>query len=155
MAPIAYGFLALVAGVIVVAVVVGAAGGAINGRLRGVAPVGALATAGVYVLVVIGSESVSAWKITVFGLLPLVLTFSAGSYATRLFEAHLGLRSAFAALAGLGSALLVGLLYVVLIRIEWIGLLDPRTAWIALAVFVCLIVDSIWKRRSSLDGNSR
>jgi hypothetical protein len=138
--------LALVAGVIFLAVLVGAGGGAINGRLKGEIALGAIVVGGAYFLAVVCLESRSSGKIAVFGLLPLILTFIVGSSTTQLLETRLGLRPTFAVPAAFGSALLVGFSYLMLIRLGWLALADPSTAWIALAVLSCLIVWSIWKR---------
>ena len=140
------GGLAIVAGAIAVAVVVGAAGGAIHGRLKGDLSVGAILTLAAYALVVIALESWSARKIIVLGMFPLMLTFLPGSLATRFLESRCGLRPMMAALAGLCVALLVGLAYLMLIRFNYRPLVDPGTAWIALAAISLLVLSSVWKR---------
>ena len=146
MAPVAYGVLAMIAGVMVVAVVVGAAGGVINGRLQGELSVGAVVVTAAYVLLLMALESRSSWRLAVFGLLPLMLSFLVGSVTTRLLQTRAGLRPVLAMLAALGGALLVGFLYLMLIRGGWLKLTDPGTAWVALAAFSLLIVLSIRKR---------
>jgi hypothetical protein len=145
MAPVAYGILALIAGVMVVAVVVGATGGVINGRLRGELSLGAVVVAAAYVLLLMVLESRSTWRFAVFGLLPLMLSFLTGSVTTRLLQTA-GLRPVLAMLAALGGALLVGFSYLMLVRFGWLELTDPGTAWVALAAFAALSVLSIWKR---------
>lgn len=145
MAPVGYGMLALIAGVMVVAVLVGAVGGAINGRLKGELSLGAIAVAGAYVLVV-ALESWSHWNLSLFGMLPLMLTFLAGSWAGRFLETRLGLRPLFAMAAAFGIALLVGFAYMTLVRLGWDALMNPSTSWIALAILALLVVWSIQRR---------
>lgn len=146
MAPVAYGMLGMVAGVIVLAVFVGAIAGAINGRLGGELSLGAILTVGAYILVVTSVESWSSGKLTVFGMLPLMLCFLAGSLTIQIVESRLGLRPVLAVPAALGTALLAGFSYLMLIRSGWLDLTEPGTAWIALALLSCLIVLSIVKR---------
>ena len=138
--------LAKIAGVILLAVLVGAVGGAINGRLKGELSLGAILVMGTYLLAVTSLESWSSWKLSLFGMLPLILTFVVGSVTTQVLEARCGLRPAFATPAALGSALLVGFVYLMLIRLRWLALADLSTAWIALAALSCLMVLSIQKR---------
>jgi len=145
MAPL-LGGVAIVAGAIIVAVLVGAAGGAINGRLKGELSLGAILVVGTYFLVVISLESWSSWKVTLFGMLPLILSFLVGSLTTQFLETRFGLRPVFATLAALGSALLVGFLYLTLIRFGWWVLVDPSTAWIALAALSYLTILSIQRK---------
>jgi hypothetical protein len=148
MAPIAYGVLALIGGAMVLAVLVGAAGGPIYGRLKGDLFLGAILGTGAYVLLFLLLESISAWKITLFGMFPLMLTFVSGSLAGRFMEARFGVRPLCAAPAALASALLVGFSYLFLHRFGWLTL-DPNTAWIALAALLCLMILSIRKRMRS------
>lgn len=136
----------MIAGVMAVAVVVGAAGGVINGRLRGEFSLGAVVVAAAYVLLLMVLESWSTWRFAVFGLLPLMLSFLTGSVTTRLLQTRAGLRPVLAMLAALGGALLVGFSYLMLVRFGWLELTDPGTAWVALTAFSALIVLSIWKR---------
>ena len=136
----------MIAGVMVVAVLVGATGGAINGRIRGELSLGVILTAGTYFLAVIILESWSHWKLTLFGLLPLILSFLVGSLTTQFLETRLGLRPVLAALAGLGSALLAGFLYLLPPRFGWWNLVDPNTAWMALALLSYLIFLSIQRK---------
>jgi len=138
--------LAMVAGAILVAILIGAVGGAINGRLKGELSLGAILVVGTYFLVVTSLESWSSWKLIFFGMLPLILSFLVGSLTTQFLETHFGLRPVFATLAALGSALLVGFLYLMLITSGWWALADPSTAWIALAALSYLIILSIQKR---------
>ena len=145
MAPIAYGVLALIGGAMVVAVLVGAAGGAINGRLKGDLFLGAILVAATYVLLFIAVESFASWKITLFGMFPLILTFVVGSMAGRFLETRFGLRPLFAIPAAFAGALLVGFSYLLMHRIGWLTL-DPATAWIALVMLSCLMILSIRKR---------
>jgi hypothetical protein len=146
MAPIAYGVLATIAGIIVIAVLVGVVGGVVNGRLKGDISLGAILAGGTYFLVVILLESGSFGKIALFGVLPLLVTFVVGSAATRFFETRFHLRSIFASLAALGSALLAGFVYLMLIRVGWLSLTEWGTVRIAAAVFSCMIIFSIRKR---------
>lgn len=146
MAPVAYGVLALIAGVMVVAVLVGAAGGVINGRLKGELSLGATLAAGAYVLVVTSLESGSSWKIALFGMLPLILSFLVGSIATRFLETRFGLRPLLASLGALGCALLAGFVYLMPMSFGWWFLADPSTAWLAVAVLLCLVAWSIIRR---------
>ena len=145
MAPIGYGVLALIGGAMVFAVLVGAIAGAINGRLKGDLFLGAVLTAGAYVLLFIALESWAAWKITVFGMFPLMLSFVVGSLTGRFLEWRVGLRPLFAVPAAFAGALLVGLSYLLLHRFGWLTL-DPNTAWIAMAALACLMILSMWKR---------
>ena len=142
MAPIAYGVLALIGGAMFLAVLVGAAGGAIYGRFKGDLFLGAMLIAATYVLLFFLVESVSAWKITLFGMFPLMLSFVVGSLMGRFLETRLGLRPLFAAPAAFAGALLVGFSYLLLHRIGWLTL-DPSTAWIALGILSCLMILSI------------
>ena len=143
MAPIAYGILALIGGAMFLEVRVGAAGGAIYGRLRGDLFLGAILTTAAYVLLFIALESVSSWKITLFGMFPLMLSFLVGSLTGRFLETRL--RPLFAAPAALAGALLVGFSYLLMHRFGWLSL-DPNTAWIAIAALSCLMILSIRKR---------
>jgi predicted small integral membrane protein len=140
------GGLAVVAGAIAIALFVGAVGGAIHGRLRGELSLGALLVLGAYALIVIALESWSSRKIVVFGMLPLMLTFLVSSLTTQLLATRARVRPMIAALAGFGSALFLGFLYLMLIRFDWLPLVDPNTAWVALAALSCLILLSIRKR---------
>lgn len=79
-------------------------------------------------------------------MLPLMLTFLAGSLAGRFLETRLGVRPPFAMVAAFGSALLVGLAYLMLVRLGWGALIDPGTAWIALAILSFLVVWSAQRR---------
>jgi len=134
--------LATVLGAIIVAILIGAVGGAINGRLKGELSLGAILVVGVYFLVVTFLESSS---IALFGMLPLVLIFLFGSLTTHYLEARVGLRPLFSTLAALGSALLAGFLYLMLIRFGSWALADTSTVWIALGILVYLIISSIRK----------
>ena len=138
--------LAMVGGAILVAILIGAVGGAINGRLKGELSLGAILVVGTYFLMVTSLESWSSWKIVFFGMLPLILSFLVGSLTTQFLETRFGVRPVFATLAALGSALLVGFLYLMLITSGWWALADPSTAWIALAALSYLIILSIQKR---------
>jgi hypothetical protein len=145
MAPVAYGVLATIAGVIVVAILVGAMGGAVTGRLKGDLFVGAAVTAVVHYVVVVAMESSwSAGKIAVFGLLPLVVTFVIGAVSTRFFLTRV--RPALAGVLGLGMALLVGALYLTLIKLEWVPLATLDAAWIAAGVVAVLMASSVRRR---------
>lgn len=146
MAPIGYGMLAMVAGVVVVAVLVGTVGGVINGRLKGELSLGAIVAGGTYFLVVILLESWSFAKIALFGALPLLLTFVVGSITTLFLETRFRLRPVLASLAALGSALFVGTLYLALIKLGWLDLADLGPVRIAGAALSCLIAWSIRKR---------
>lgn len=126
--------LALVGGAIVIAVLLGAAAGAINGRLKGELSLGAILAVGTYLLLVISLESWSSWRLIFFGAFPLILTFLVASLVTQFLETRFRLRPVFASLAGLGGALLAGFLYLTLISFGWWTLADPNTAWMALAV---------------------
>jgi len=138
------GVLAIAAGVMTLAVLVGAVGGAIHGRLKGELSIGAILVMGTFYFVVKALESWSPWSLVLSGMLPLILTFLVGSVTTQLLETRLGLRPVFATLAGLGSALLAGFLYLMGIKLGWWPLADRNN--IALAVLTCLIILSIWKR---------
>ena len=70
----------------------------------------------------------------------------AGYKTTQLLETRLALRPVFATLAGLGSALFAGFLYLMGIKLGWWPLADRNNTWIALGVLTCLIILSIWKR---------
>jgi hypothetical protein len=145
MAPIAYGILSLIGGAMVLAVLVGAAGGAIYGRLRGDLFLGAILVAVAYVLLFLLVESVSAWKITLFGMFPLMLSFLVGSLTGRFLDTRLGLRPLLAGPAAFFGALLVGFSYLLMHRFGWLTL-NPATAWIALAMVLGLMILSIRKR---------
>ena len=136
--------LALIGGAMVLAVLVGAAGGVINGRLKGDLFIGAILVAATYVVLFIALESPSAWKITLFGMFPLMLSFVASSLADRCLEMR-RMRALLAAPAAFAVALLVGLSYLLVHRLGWLTL-DPNSAWIALAIVSCLLVLSILKR---------
>ena len=146
MAPVAYGVLAKIAGIMVVAVLVGVVGGVINGRLKGDLSLGAILAGGTYFLLVILLESASSGKFALFGALPLLVTFVVGSVTTRFFETRFHLRPVLASLAALGCALFAGFVYVMLVRVEWVALTSWGSVWIAGAVLSCLIMLSIWKR---------
>jgi len=150
MAPVAYGMLAKIAGIIFLAVLVGAAGGAINGRLKGELSLGVILVAGTYVVAVMSLESWSSWKLSVFGMFPLTLTFLVGSSTHHVLETRVGLRPVFATVTALGTALLAGLVYMMLIRLRWLALVNPSTAWIAVATLSCLIIVSIRTRMRAL-----
>jgi hypothetical protein len=138
--------LVLIGGAMAVAVFVGAAGGAINGRLKGELPLGAIVVAGAYVLLVATLESWSDWKLALFGMLPLMLSFLAGSLSGRFLETRLGVRPRFAMVVSFGGALLVGFAYLMLVRLGWDALMEPGTAWIALAILSLLVVWSVQRR---------
>lgn len=129
----------------IVAVLVGAVGGAIYGRYKGDLFVGAILVAAAYVLLFLLLESVSAWKITLFGMFPLMLSFLVASLTGRFLETRFGLRPLLATPAAFVFALLVGLFYLLTHRFGWLSL-DPGTAWVALVMLSCLMLLSFWKR---------
>ena len=144
MAPVAYGMLVTIAGVIVLAILVGAAGGAVNGRLKGDLSLGAIVVVGAYAVAV--RVLASSWKLGVFGMLPLMLTFVVGSVTGTVLATRYGLRQVLAIPAALCSALLAGLLYMMLIKLRWLALTELGTAWVALATLCFLLLLSLQKR---------
>jgi hypothetical protein len=149
MAPVAYGVLATIAAVIVVAVLVGAVGGAVTGRLKGDLVLGAAVTAVLHFVIVVAMESSwSRGKIAVFGLLPLMLTFVIGSVTTRFLLTRV--RPVLAGVFGVGIALLAGVLYLTLIKMEWMPLAAPNTAWVAAGIFAVLAALSVRRRVRTL-----
>ena len=124
------------------AVLVGAVGGAIYGRYKGDLFLGAILVAAAYVLLFVLLESVHAWKITLFGMFPLMLSFLVGSLMGRFLEIRLGLRPLFAVPAAFAGALLAGISYLLLHRVGWLTL-DPATAWMALGIVSSLMILSI------------
>ena len=149
MAPVAFGVLATIATVIVVAILVGAVGGAVTGRLRGDLVLGAAVSAVVHFVIVAAIKSSwSSGKIAVFGLLPLMITFVIASVATRFFLTRV--RPVLAVLFGMGIALLAGGLYLTLIKLEWVPLAAPRTAWGAASIFAVLMALSLRRRLRTL-----
>ncbi|HXS09218.1 MAG TPA: hypothetical protein VN852_04480 [Candidatus Krumholzibacteria bacterium] len=145
MAPVAFGVLATIATVIVVAILVGAVGGAVTGRLRSDLVLGAAVSAVVHFVIVAAIKSSwSSGKIAVFRLLPLMITFVIASVATRFFLTRV--RPVLAVLFGVGIALLAGGLYLTLIKLEWVPLAAPRTAWVAAGIFAVLMALSLRRR---------
>ena len=71
----------------------------------------------------------------------LMITFAIASVATRFFLTRV--RPVLAVLFGMGIALLAGGLYLTLIKLEWVPLAAPRTAWVAASMFAVLMALSL------------
>src|SRR5262245_49506825 len=123
----------MIAAAAVLAVMVGALGGAIASALRAGLLLGGVLTAGAYLADLVFIESVGLKTATLF--LPLVaLTFLTSWLTARLLEARLGLPRVWAASLAFVCALLTGFLCMLLGRV---GLLIP--VWAALAADLGLI----------------
>ncbi|MGH7725701.1 MAG: hypothetical protein ACREOU_09750 [Candidatus Eiseniibacteriota bacterium] len=142
-APFVYGFMVLVATAMTVAVVLGAIAGTITGMRRIDLSVGALTALGLYLLsaVLLGFRLGAA-----SGILPLILTFLAGSLVGRSLERLQHLHWIWRTLTALGSALVVGFLYLLPIRLGAWWLAYPRLSWIGVAVLGYLIFLSLRRR---------
>ena len=124
----------MVAAAAVLAVIVGAAAGAIAWLLNARLLLLALVAAGVYFVDRVLLGSANLWSAAVIGMPPLILTVLVSWLTARYLGARWQLRRIPAALAGLGCALLLGFLWGFLFRL---GLWLP--VWIALAADVCLV----------------
>lgn len=132
-----------IAGAAVLAVFVGALGGAIVWRARLHIALGALLTACAYVLLLIVDHHGRLFWLTAelnWGAPMLALTFLVGSLAGRWIGAHARWRSTLVALASFGVALVVGLSYMFLFRIDIQAPL--RWAWVIDAGLVLLLLRS-------------
>jgi hypothetical protein len=121
MEPIAVGFMILIGAAAFMGVIVGAVGGAVVWRVRSNLALGGLLTACAYVLVLVARHhgdllwlrAELAW-----GGPSMALTFLIGSLSARWVAAHTALRPAWTTLAAFGVALSLGVLYLLLFRVN-------------------------------------
>lgn len=143
MEPIAFGFMRTIAGAAVLAVLVGALGGAIVWRTRLHLALGTLLTVCAYVLLLIADHHGRLFWLhaeLTWGAPILALTFLVGSLAARWIGANSRWRRTWVALVSFSVALLVGLSYMFLFRIDMQAPL--RWAWVIDAGLVLLLLRS-------------
>jgi hypothetical protein len=116
MEPLAMAGLALIAGVTVFAALCGAVGGAILWRVNSGFILGALSVTVMYFLLVAILDYGALKAAAYFGILPLLLTFLFANVSARALARHKKNRPTWAALVALGIALIVGFLYLQLLR---------------------------------------
>jgi hypothetical protein len=135
MEPLGVAGYVMVAAAAVLAVILGALGGAIAWALKRSLLWVALLVAGGYFAaeVLLGSSSVA--PAAVIGIPPLILTLLTSWLTARYLQVRASFRRIPATLVGLGSALLLGFLWGFLFRL---GLWAPVS--VALAADACLIV---------------
>jgi len=112
MAPVAYGFLILIAGAAVAGVAVGALGGTIGWWLKIHILLGALGTVCLFFLVLALDQGSLQWlnaKVT-WGAPPMALTFLLSTAVARWLEMSTRLRPVWTALAAFITALIAGAL---------------------------------------------
>ncbi|HEX5030033.1 MAG TPA: hypothetical protein VFX78_01085 [Candidatus Eisenbacteria bacterium] len=144
MEPITYGFMVTVAGASVMGVAVGALGGAGAWRARIHIALGALLTACVYVLLLIADHHGRLFWLRaelVWGAPLLAMGYLVSWLAARWVAAHTRLGRTWAALVSFCVALVVGLSYMLLFRIDMRA--PIRWAW---AIDAGLVVLLIWRR---------
>ena len=135
MAPVAYGALAFIAGMVVISVVVGVLIGALVGRLKHGILWGSLLVAA-YLLVAPPLDDTSPLRFQALNAPATIMTFLSTYLATR----HLRIRRAWLAMiAGFGCGLVVAAAYMALFRVL---LMDDVWAlsWFALALDVVLVL---------------
>ena len=140
MEPIAYGFMITVAGAAVMGVAVGALGGACVWRARMHIVMGALLTAAVYVLLLIADHHGRTFWLNAeltWGAPMLAMAYLIASLAARLVAARTRLRMTWTALVALSVALVAGLSYMLLFRIDMRA--PIRWAWVIDAGLVVLL----------------
>jgi hypothetical protein len=124
----------MIAALVVMAVMVGAVGGAIAWAVGAGLLWGGILTVGAFLAATVLVESYSLKAATLLGLPLLVLAFLIAWLTARYLEARAKFRRIAAALLALGAALVVGFLCLLLGRIE---LLAP--VWVAASADGCLI----------------
>lgn len=149
MEPIAYGFMITIAGAAVMGVALGALGGACVWRARIHILVGALLTAAIYVLLLIADHHGRTFWLNaelMWGAPMLAMGYLVSSLAAGWVAARSRLGRTWSALVSLCVALVVGLSYMLLFRID---LRAPIAwAWVIDAVLVVLLILSRAKPRS-------
>jgi uncharacterized PurR-regulated membrane protein YhhQ (DUF165 family) len=139
--PIAAGFMRTIAGAAVLAVLVGALGGACVWWARIHIALGALLTACAYVLLLIADHHGRFFWLNAeltWGAPILALTFLVVSLAARWLGAHARWRPTLVVLVSFGVTLVVGLSYQFLFRLDMQAPL--RWAWMIDAVLVLLLL---------------
>ena len=137
MAPVAYGFLILIAGAAVAGVAVGALGGAIGWWLKIHILLGALGTVCLFFVVLALDQGSLQWlnaKVT-WGTPPMALTFLISTAVARWLEMGIRLRPVWAALVAFITALIAGALC---LKLFPLSIWAPVVA--ALGASVCLIL---------------
>ena len=149
MEPIAYGFMITVAGAAVMGVALGALGGAFVWRARSHILVGALLTAAIYVLLLIADQHGRTFWLSaelMWGAPMLAMGYLVSSLAAGWVAARTRLGRTWSALVSLCVALVLGLSYMLLFRID---LRAPIAwAWVIDAGLVVLLILSRAKPRS-------
>jgi len=140
---ISNGFVILVAYVAMVAIIMGAVGGAIVWKIRGGLTRGSLSTAGIYLLAavpIIGFPWLAVALI--FGIPLLVLTFLITFLTAHHFETRANLHHILSILAAISTALIAGFLLLMLFRFNlW------APVWITLGADAYLILLVISERK--------
>src|SRR5215510_7094665 len=143
MAPLAYGFLILMAGAAVLGVVVGAIGGVAVWRLRMNLLLGGLLTVCAYVLYVLVDSGVVWVRAKVaWGGPPMLFAFLVATILARSLGARTRLRPVWTILATLVGTLLLGFLY---LRLFALSLTIPPL--IGLVVDLLLVLAVVLTRR--------
>jgi hypothetical protein len=146
LAPVAAAGFAMIGALLVVASGMGTLGGVITALLRGDLALGALLSAGAFLAI---APFLGRWAASFIGLLPLILSFLVAALTTGALQARRVPRP-LAAVAGLVTGLGMSFLYGFPIRYGiWLSF-EVATAWIALAIFLVLVVISMRKRRRAL-----
>ena len=138
MAPVAAAAYATIGATALLAVIIGAVGGAVLWRARHGLALGGLFVVGAFFVAFAAFIGFSWRGALVFGVIPLILTFLISFLAARQLRTRANFRPIWASLAALGTALILGLLYMLLFRIDpwvqaWVGaVLDVGLAWLAI-----------------------
>ena len=153
MAPVGYGFLDLLFTAALVGVVVGAIAGAVVWRLRSNLALGALVTAGLFPLVLVGEAYGNVYWLRaklIWGAPSAALTFLICSISARWLEVRTALSPLSIALAACGLALGVGLLYLVWFKHLLLSPQGARSPLLpVLTADIVLLVVLVLTRRSS------
>jgi uncharacterized PurR-regulated membrane protein YhhQ (DUF165 family) len=117
MAPVAFGVLAMIAGVVVVAVFIGAISGPILWKLNFRLIPSAVSVVVLYLLLIVLLDRPAMGFAAYFGVLPALLTFFIGNLTARFLARRKRLRSVWIGLIALGTASIFGVLYLWMFRI--------------------------------------
>ncbi len=152
MEPLAVAALASIAGAAVLAVIIGAMSGAVAWRVRHGLVWGVLSSIGVYLLLLAIDRGLHSLRGgAVFGGPPLVLTFLISYLVACHLKTRANLRSLWASLAALASALVIGYLYLLWFRFGLLRSSPWEPIWITVGADTYLLFVTIRGRNLVLD----
>ena len=117
------------------ALILGAMTGAVVWRLKSSLFLGGLLSLAIFVLaatVFLGFRSLTV--AVIYGIPALIMTFLISHLAANAWNVRLNMRALWATLAGIGTALVAALLYLLMLRFSALA-----AVWVALGADACLI----------------